>query len=68
MVRVGRSGEAKRNSRVEEIPGWNGVKMRSEPEREKELEEKLEEEKLGGGGDVGVVGDEAGGEELTSTT
>ena len=37
--------------------------MRSEPEREKELEEKL-----GGGGDVGVVGDEAGGEELTSTT
>ena len=63
MVRVGRSGEAKRNSRVEEIPGWNGVKMRSEPEREKELEEKL-----GGGGHVGVVGDEAGGEELTSTT
>ena len=49
MVRVGRSGEAKRNSRVEEIPGWNGVKMRSEPEREKELEKKLEEEKLGGG-------------------
>jgi len=48
---------------VQEIPGWNGVKMRSEPEREKELEEKL-----GGGGHVGVVGDEAGGEELTSTT
>ena len=68
MVRVGRSGEAKRNSRVEEIPGWNGVKMRSEPEREKELEKKLEEEKLGGGARRGGVGDEAGGEELTGTT